>query len=91
MIPANKVTDSQLIERFAAEWIPGESRAVERFLAENPQAVENAEVAVRLIYEDFCLRQESGCKVDVREMIERFPQWRTNLEVVLDFHELVRQ
>src|SRR5258707_11803683 len=90
MTPTIKETNSQLIERFASAWRPEESRSVDRFLADHPEVSHDAEVAVRLIYEDFCLRQEAGCQVDPDEILKRFPQWRTNLEVVLDFYQLVR-
>ncbi len=48
------------------------------------------EIAVRLIYEEFCLRQEAGEEVGPDELLRRFPQWRSQLEVVLDCHKLLQ-
>ena len=45
--------------------------------------------AVRVIYEEICLREERGDKVSAAEVVRRFPQWRQELEVLLDCHGLL--
>ena len=47
------------------------------------------EAAIRLIYEEVCLRQEAGLEVDPAEIAGRFPQWRTELAVLLDCQRLM--
>lgn len=69
----------------------GEFLSVEYFLQEHPQARDNPQIAVRLIYEDYCQRQEAGFEVDPRALLERFPQWRSQLAVVLDCHALLHE
>lgn len=82
--------ETRLVERFAAAWEAGKCTSVEQFLAGNPQACADPEVAVRLVYEEYCLRQEAGEEVDPEAILERFPPWRSELAVVLDCHELLR-
>ena len=45
---------------------------------------------LRLIYEEFCLRQEADLEVDPAELVGRFPQWKAELEVLLDCHLLMQ-
>lgn len=82
---------SQLIDEMVAGAAGGRFLPIEQFLADHPQACDDSEVAVRLIYEDFCQRQEAGLEVDPAVTLERFPQWRSKLEIVLDCHQLMRQ
>ena len=80
---------SRLAEQFAAAWEEGRLTSVEQFFIDHPAACADPEVAVRLIYEEFCLRQEAGEEADPEDVLRRFPQWRSKLEIVLDFHRLV--
>ncbi len=77
------------VKQLAAEWESGRVTSVEQFFAAYPQACVDSEIAVRLIYEEFCLRQEAGQEADPCEVLNRFPQWRSKLEIVLDCHQLV--
>ena len=88
--PASGDPEGQLVEQFAAAWEEGKCTSVEQFFADDPQAGADPEVAVRLIYEEYCRRQEAGEEVDPEELLERFPQWRSELEIVLDCHELLQ-
>ena len=45
----------------------------ETFLDRYPQLRNETEVAVRIIYEEVCLRQESGEEVDAAEVCTAFP------------------
>lgn len=80
---------SQLVQQFVERWEQGDCPPVERFLAEHPGAGDDPELAVRLIYEELCLRREAGSQVVSQELCERFPQWRTELELLLDCDRLL--
>src|SRR4051795_3973016 len=66
-------------EAMVAAWRRGERPRAEEFLARVPGLGEEA--ALRLIYEEICLRQEAGLEVDPDEFVARFPRWRAELEV----------
>jgi len=70
-----------------AAWRRGERPLAEEFLARHPELGEDA--AIRLIYEEVCLRQEAGLVVDHAEILRRFPRWRQELEVLLDCQRLM--
>jgi hypothetical protein len=48
---------AQLVEEFAAAWERGERPAAEVFLDRHPGLTIQPEAAIRLIYEEVCLRQ----------------------------------
>jgi eukaryotic-like serine/threonine-protein kinase len=81
-------------ERLAAEmadaWRRGERRPAEHYLERHPELLDPPEGAVRLIYEEVCLRQERGEEVAAEELLGRFPHWADELAVLLDCHRLVR-
>jgi len=79
-----------LADQFAAAWRRGDVSSVDQFFAEHPSVLDEPEVAVRLIYEEFCVQQEQGVDVSPADVLDRFPQWRSKLAIVLDCHELVQ-
>ena len=81
---------SRLVKEMARRWRAGERPRAEEFLDEYPELGDRPESAVRLIYEEICLRQESGEDASSAEVLRRFPQWHDQLEVLLDCHRLLR-
>ena len=79
---------SRQVEAMVAAWRRGERPTAEQFLARHPEL--GTEAALRLIYEEVCLRQEAGLEVDPAELVGRFPQWKAELEVLLDCHRLMQ-
>jgi hypothetical protein len=69
-------------------WARGEPITVEELLKQHPEL--KTEDAVRLVYEDVCLRREAGQDVPTAEVVNRFPQWKDELEVLLDCDRLLR-
>jgi serine/threonine protein kinase/tetratricopeptide (TPR) repeat protein len=63
-------------------WRRGERPLAEDVLARHPELDEEA--AIRLIYEEACLRLEAGMAVDPAAIAGRFPRWRRQLEILLD-------
>jgi eukaryotic-like serine/threonine-protein kinase len=82
------VLAGRLVDEFVQRWAAGERPRAAEYLESHPQLRADAEAAVRLIYEEICLRQEHGLEVDAAAILEHFPQWRSQLEVLLDCHRL---
>jgi serine/threonine protein kinase/Flp pilus assembly protein TadD len=73
---------TQQVEQMVAAWRRGEQILVEDVLAAHPELSDDA--AIRLIYEEVCLRLEAGQTVDPSDIAQRFPGWRQELEILLD-------
>jgi serine/threonine protein kinase len=56
----------------------------EEFFLRYPELSAEPELAVRLIYEEVCLRREGGEKVRTAEVLARFPQWGEPLARLLE-------
>jgi serine/threonine protein kinase/Tfp pilus assembly protein PilF len=84
---------SDLALRLAAEmarrWRKGERPPAEEFLRRHPELLDQAEAAVELVYEEICLRQELGEETTAAAVLARFPQWRPQLEVLLECHRIL--
>jgi serine/threonine protein kinase len=76
------------VQQFVDAWERGDCPPAEEFLASRGLAAES-ELAVRLIYEEFCLRREGGSNAPSQEILRRFPQWRSELEMLLDCERLL--
>jgi eukaryotic-like serine/threonine-protein kinase len=79
---------SREVDAMAAAWARGEPISIEAILAENPEIGDEA--AIRLIYEELCLRRESGEDVPTAEFVARFPRWKNELGVLLGCDRLLR-
>jgi serine/threonine protein kinase/tetratricopeptide (TPR) repeat protein len=82
--PSGSLATRQVNEMVAA-WRRGERPLAEDFLARHPELSDDA--AIRLIYEEVCLRHEAGLPVDPKEIAGRFPRWREELEVLLHIQQ----
>ena len=85
-MPASDLTNE--VDAMAAAWKRGERRLAEEVLARNPGLGD--EEAIRVVYEEVCLRQEAGEDSVSAEVLGRFPQWRSKLELLLDGNRLLR-
>ena len=79
---------SRQVDAMASAWARGEPVSAEAILAENPGIGDEA--AIRLIYEELCLRRESGEDVPTAEFVARFPRWKDELNVLLGCDRLLR-
>jgi serine/threonine protein kinase/tetratricopeptide (TPR) repeat protein len=79
---------TELVDELVAAWRRGEPLAAESLLDRYPEL--STESALRLIYEEVCLRQEAGLMVVTAEVVNRFPQWRAQLELLLDCQRLMQ-
>jgi serine/threonine protein kinase len=80
---------ARLVEEFAAAWGRGERPPAEAFLERQRPVSTQPEAAIRLIYEEVCLRQDRGEAVPLSELVERFPQWQAELALLLDCDRLL--
>lgn len=76
------------VDALAASRRRGEALSASDLLARYPGL--NDEAAIRLIYEEVCLRRESGEEVATVEVVSRFPRWREELELLLGCDRLMR-
>jgi serine/threonine protein kinase/tetratricopeptide (TPR) repeat protein len=76
----------ELAREMRHRWQCGEQPRAEEFLIRRPELADRPEAAVELIYEEYCLREQSE-EADVEEdLLRRFPQFADPLRVMLDCH-----
>src|SRR5262245_8966259 len=80
---------ARLVEEMIRRWRQGERLLAEDFLARHPELWEHPEAAADLIYEEVCLREEAGLEVHLEEVLDRFPSWRPELEVLFACQRLL--
>jgi eukaryotic-like serine/threonine-protein kinase len=80
---------ARLVEEMSARWRKGERILAEEFLSRYPELWNQPEQALRLIYEEICLRQEFEENLSEAEIGARFPQWKDKIERLLDCHRLI--
>ncbi len=73
------------IEDFTRRWLLGECRGVESYLEQN-RAVED-DLAVELIYREFCLAELDQRRPDPAAYLARFPAYQVKLGPRLAIHE----
>ena len=79
---------SRQAEAMASAWSRGERISAQELLARHSEI--DDEAAIRLIYEEVCLRRESGQDVATTEVLNRFPRWKDELEVLLGCDRMLR-
>jgi eukaryotic-like serine/threonine-protein kinase len=70
-------------------WQSGSTLLAEQWLDRHPEVKAEPEIAVLVIYEELCLREERGEELHSAEIYERFPQYRDALSLVLGCHRLI--
>ncbi len=92
--PSSASSTDPLVLNLVAEmtrgWQEGVCPRVEDILARYPHLAESPEVMVHLIYEEVCFRQEQGDSISTTELLERFPQWEEQLNILFECHRLFR-
>ena len=78
---------SRQVRAMAATWACGEQIDAEELIKLYPGL--STENAIRLVYEEVCLRRESGAQVVTEEVIARFPQWKDELALLLGCDRLL--
>lgn len=62
---------------------------LEDFFQQSPEAEDDPELAVALIYEEHCLLRELGIEQSVNEVLQRFPKWASKVRVVFECDALL--
>jgi eukaryotic-like serine/threonine-protein kinase len=89
--PADDALVYPLVEEMIGRWQAGDPVRAEELLNRQPELWERTEQALQLIYEEICLRQQNGQDEVAADILRRFPQWRQQLEVMLECHRLLEQ
>ena len=90
--PASEEADAlvaQLAQDMAEAWARGARPMAEEYLARHPELRASREAAIRLIYEEICLRQEAGQPGSSVEVLRRFPDWHDELRALLQAHRFM--
>ncbi len=80
---------ADLVQEMTQAWRQGQCILPEDFLVRYPDLSEHPEVVAELIYEEMNLRAEHGAEMQTEEVLRRFPQWRSKLEVLFDCHHVL--
>src|SRR5262245_43700703 len=78
----------QQVAAMVAAWDRGERVTAAEMLDRRPDL--DTEAALRLIYEEVCLRRESGLEVATGEVVWRYPRWAEELRDLLDCDHMIR-
>jgi len=79
---------SRQVSAMAQAWDRGERVSAAQIMAWFPDIP--AEDAIRLIYEEVCLHREAGLAIDTDEVVRRHPQWKEELQAMLECDRLLR-
>jgi tetratricopeptide (TPR) repeat protein len=79
----------QLVIEMAAAWSGGQRPLAEEYLNRCPELWQQTDLALRLVYEEICLRKELG-EPDADTLVAaRFPQWSQSLRRLIECHRLL--
>src|SRR5260370_958341 len=81
----------RLAEEMAVCWRQGERPTALEYLSRYQELQENTGAALKLICEEICLRQDYGQEKDTGDVVGPFPQWRSQVEALLDNYRGSRQ
>lgn len=78
----------RLADELARRWAIGERPRAEEFLAGDAEVAARADAALEIVYEEICQRPATEA-IDEARWFERFPAWRTELQMLLACHHLL--
>lgn len=76
---------ADLTQRYA--W--GERPAAAEYLERFPRLRAESDRVLSLVYEEFCLREEQGERLDTQEFCDRYAEWKDSLESQLKYHRVI--
>jgi serine/threonine protein kinase/tetratricopeptide (TPR) repeat protein len=79
---------SRQVQAMVLSWARGERVTAQQLLARLPGL--DDEAAIRLIYEEVCLRRDAGQEIATTEVVSQFPRWKDELEVLLGCDRMLR-
>jgi serine/threonine protein kinase/Flp pilus assembly protein TadD len=91
--PSNGDADApsdKLVQEFRGLWAKGEQLTAAEFFSRHAKLPDDPDTALDLIYEEICLREGAGQEGVWEEVVQRFPQWRGQLQALRDCHRLLQ-
>lgn len=85
-VPSDELINT-LTHEMAERWAKGERPLAEEFLDRHPQLRLKPEIAIDLVYEELCLREEYGEPVHLQDLIGRFPAWQQTIRLMVDLQQ----
>ena len=79
----------RLLDEFERRCRAGEQAVVEEYLDRYPELHDHPAAVIELLYEEICQRRQAGEAVSEEALFMRFPQWRSQLELLLDCQRLL--
>src|SRR3569623_3558356 len=79
----------RLADELALRWAHGERPKTEEYLLCYPQLVAQPEAALELVCEEIYQEQLAGEARDASAWLQRFPQWRPQIEMLLACQDLL--
>jgi len=79
----------RLAEDLARRWRAGERPGVEEYLLAHPGLAAQPDAALELVAEEIYLRTEAGLEPEAADFLQRFPQWRRQVQALFDCHQLM--
>src|SRR5262245_9932426 len=67
----------------------GENCSAEEYLARHPELAANPDLGLELIYTEYVVRSELNQHVSYDDWVTRFPQWRSDLEQLIEVHQQI--
>jgi serine/threonine protein kinase/Flp pilus assembly protein TadD len=78
-----------LCDEMRRRWAAGDMVCAEAIFDRKPDLRRQPELALEIIYEEICLRQERGEGGCFETLARRFPEWEDQLAVMRDCHRLL--
>lgn len=88
-IQAAGVSAESLVRDVIDRWREGDRPDAASVLSANPDVRERKSLAMDLIYEEYCLRHESGESLAASTFCQKFPTYRQSLQRMLDVHQFM--
>ena len=80
-----------LVREVISRWRGGERPDARAFLEAHPEIQQRKTLAIDLIYEEYCLRQEQGETCVASTFMSRFPAYKQSLARMLDVHQFMAE
>jgi serine/threonine protein kinase/tetratricopeptide (TPR) repeat protein len=81
----------RLAEEMSLCWRQGERPTAEELLSRYEELNDDSDAVVKLICEEICLRRDYGQEKEADAVLDRHPQWRTQIQAQLEGYRRARQ
>lgn len=81
----------QHLQEFANQFFAINGYSVDDYFATHPHLRGQTQLAVALIFEAYCLHRDAGEQNLAEQLIDRYPEWTTKLQVMVELDELLHE